>query len=43
MKAYMGLEVQLHLFLTLHYVEVSGHFHDHAYFPPGKAPSVLFA
>jgi len=40
-KACRRVEVQLQLFLTLHYVEVSGNLHGQACLPPGKAPLVF--
>jgi hypothetical protein len=36
MKMYWGVEVELHAFLTLKVVEVSGQLRDLAALPPGK-------
>jgi hypothetical protein len=39
-KACRRVEVQLQLFLTSHYLKVSGHIHGQASLPPAKAPLV---
>jgi hypothetical protein len=40
MKAYGGVDVQIHIFLTLRLLEVSRQLHYTAALPPGKEPPV---
>jgi hypothetical protein len=40
MKAYVGVEVWIHIFLILALLEVSGQFHAPVALPPGKEPAI---
>jgi hypothetical protein len=40
MKSYGGVDVQIHVFLPGHYLEVSGQLHAPATLTPGKEPPV---